>query len=115
MAKLIVWGGDRRAAIDRMTRALAEFSVAGVQTTIPIPPRGHAAPGLHRRRLSTAFVERAFASGMGWPRPRADRARGRGRGGGAARTRARTRAAATPVWTVTVGHGEPAGSGAPRR
>src|SRR5262249_25044869 len=36
MSKLIVWGVDRDAAIARMTRALAEYKVVGVQTTIPI-------------------------------------------------------------------------------
>lgn len=35
MAKLIVHGGDRAAAISAMTRALGAFHVAGVHTTIP--------------------------------------------------------------------------------
>src|SRR5439155_482247 len=36
LAKLIVWGADRAAAIDRMARALAEYRVVGVHTTIPV-------------------------------------------------------------------------------
>ena len=55
MAKLIVWGADRDAAIARMARALGEYTVVGVQTTIPVLQRiiAHpdfvAGPSLHRR------------------------------------------------------------------
>jgi acetyl-CoA carboxylase, biotin carboxylase subunit len=75
MAKLIVWGGDRRAAIDRMTRALDEFSVAGVQTTIPFHRAVMRHPDFIAGRLSTAFVERALAGGNGLATPSRDRAR----------------------------------------
>lgn len=35
IAKLIVWGKDRSEAVDRMNRALKEFAIDGVYTTIP--------------------------------------------------------------------------------
>lgn len=35
IAKLIVWGATREDAIARMKRALAEFSIEGIHTTIP--------------------------------------------------------------------------------
>jgi acetyl-CoA/propionyl-CoA carboxylase biotin carboxyl carrier protein len=35
MAKLVVWGADRTSAINRGKRALKEFKVRGVSTTIP--------------------------------------------------------------------------------
>jgi acetyl-CoA carboxylase, biotin carboxylase subunit len=35
VAKLIVWGKDREEAISRMKRALEEFVISGVKTTIP--------------------------------------------------------------------------------
>jgi acetyl-CoA carboxylase biotin carboxylase subunit len=35
IAKLIVWGGDREEAISRARRALGEFRIDGVKTTIP--------------------------------------------------------------------------------
>lgn len=35
VAKLIVWGKDRTEALERMNRALKEFAIDGVHTTIP--------------------------------------------------------------------------------
>jgi acetyl-CoA carboxylase biotin carboxylase subunit len=58
LAKLIVWGADRPAAIARMRRALAEYKVVGVRTTIPVLERIVAHPDFGAARLSTAFLER---------------------------------------------------------
>ena len=48
LAKLIVWGRDRREAIARAQRALAEFEIEGIKTTIPF----------HREVLDNAFFRR---------------------------------------------------------
>ncbi|MEW6366018.1 MAG: acetyl-CoA carboxylase biotin carboxylase subunit [Acidobacteriota bacterium] len=36
LAKLVTWGKDRSEAIDRMRRALHEYHVTGIKTTIPL-------------------------------------------------------------------------------
>jgi acetyl-CoA carboxylase biotin carboxylase subunit len=64
MAKLIVWGRDRAEAIDRMARALAEFGVAGVRTTIPFHAAVMRHPDFVAGRLSTGFVAEAFPGGL---------------------------------------------------
>jgi len=60
LAKLIVWGTDRPAAIDRMLRALAEYTVVGVRTTIPALQRLVVHPDFRAGRLSTALLERVL-------------------------------------------------------
>jgi acetyl-CoA carboxylase biotin carboxylase subunit len=67
MAKLIVWGPDREAAIARMARALGEYKVVGVQTTIPILQHIMGDADFAAGRLSTRFLERL----MGVDRPEA--------------------------------------------
>jgi acetyl-CoA carboxylase biotin carboxylase subunit len=75
MAKLIVWGGDREDAARRMGRALAEFSVAGVKTTIPFHRAVMCHPDFLAGRLSTAFVERVLQGGRALAPPSPERAR----------------------------------------
>jgi acetyl-CoA carboxylase biotin carboxylase subunit len=67
MAKLIVWAPDRRAAIARMTRALGEYKVVGVPTTIPILQHIMRDEAFVAGRLSTHFLDRL----MGVDRPEA--------------------------------------------
>jgi acetyl-CoA carboxylase biotin carboxylase subunit len=58
VAKLIVWGADRDAAVARMARALGEYRVAGIRTTIPLLRRLVAHADFTAARLSTALLER---------------------------------------------------------
>ena len=58
MAKLIVWAPDRDAAIARMDRALAEYHVSGVRTTLPALRRIIRHPDFAAGRLDTGFMER---------------------------------------------------------
>jgi acetyl-CoA carboxylase biotin carboxylase subunit len=58
LAKLIVWGPDRAAAIERMARALGEYRIVGVRTTIPVLDRIVAHPDFRAGRLDTDFLER---------------------------------------------------------
>jgi acetyl-CoA carboxylase biotin carboxylase subunit len=67
MSKLIVWGADRETAIARMARALAEYKVVGVQTTIPMLEHIMRHEEFLAGRLSTQFLERL----MGIDRPEA--------------------------------------------
>jgi acetyl-CoA carboxylase biotin carboxylase subunit len=60
VAKLIVWAEDRPAAIERMLRALDEYTVVGVRTTIPALARIVGHPDFRAGRLSTAFLERVL-------------------------------------------------------
>jgi acetyl-CoA carboxylase biotin carboxylase subunit len=60
VAKLIVWGDDRPAAVERMLRALAEYTVVGVKTTLPALARIVAHPDFRAGRLSTGFLERVL-------------------------------------------------------
>jgi acetyl-CoA carboxylase biotin carboxylase subunit len=63
IAKLIVWAPDRDAAIDRMSRALSEFAIAGrgVKTTIPFHQRVLEDARFRSGDVSTDFVEQFMA------------------------------------------------------
>ncbi|HFB67543.1 MAG TPA: acetyl-CoA carboxylase biotin carboxylase subunit [Calditrichae bacterium] len=56
IAKLIVWGEDRPAAIRRMARALREYQISGVETTIPFCLQVVQHPEFQRGTYTTAFV-----------------------------------------------------------
>lgn len=67
LAKLIVWGPDRTAAIERMARALGEYRIVGVRTTIPVLERIMADPDFRAGRLSTAYLDRLLPRLAGAP------------------------------------------------
>jgi acetyl/propionyl-CoA carboxylase alpha subunit len=56
LAKLIVWGPDRLAAIARMRRALQELNVGGVRTGAPAALRVLEDPRFQRGEFDTHFL-----------------------------------------------------------
>ncbi|HVL24006.1 MAG TPA: biotin carboxylase N-terminal domain-containing protein [Thermomicrobiales bacterium] len=56
IAKLIVWGRDRDEAISRMRRALADYEIGGVPTTIPFHQRVMAHPAFVAGEATTTFL-----------------------------------------------------------
>ncbi|HKF39193.1 MAG TPA: acetyl-CoA carboxylase biotin carboxylase subunit, partial [Ktedonobacteraceae bacterium] len=65
LAKLIVWAETREAAIARMQRALGEFEIEGLATTIPFHQRLLRHEGFIRGETYTGFLqEEAVALGI---------------------------------------------------
>jgi acetyl-CoA/propionyl-CoA carboxylase biotin carboxyl carrier protein len=60
VGKLIVWAPTREAAIARMLRALGEFEISGIHTTIPAHRVLIAHPDFAAVEHSTKWVEEAF-------------------------------------------------------
>ncbi len=58
LAKLITWGGTRDEALDRMARALREFRIVGVRTTIPFLAAVMDHPEFRAGRFDTGFIDR---------------------------------------------------------
>jgi acetyl-CoA carboxylase biotin carboxylase subunit len=62
VAKLIAWGGDRAQAIARMRRALDEFVVAGIRTTVPFHREVLADADFQAGRIDIGYAERLLPS-----------------------------------------------------
>ena len=60
ISKLVCWGPSREAAIRRSERALAEYEIAGVTTTIPFCRYAMRHEAFRSGRFSTHFVEEHF-------------------------------------------------------
>lgn len=63
IAKLIVRGQDRTESLSRMRRALQEFLVQGIKTTIPFHLRVMDHPDFVKGAVSTNFLERLTQAG----------------------------------------------------
>lgn len=57
VSKLIVWGRDRTEAIARMQRALDEYAITGIATTIPFHQRVLSHPVFLAGDVTTDFIE----------------------------------------------------------
>jgi acetyl-CoA carboxylase biotin carboxylase subunit len=58
IAKLVVHGCDRAEAIAKMERALSQFVVQGIETSIPLHQAIFADPGFRAGEFDTGFMER---------------------------------------------------------
>jgi 3-methylcrotonyl-CoA carboxylase alpha subunit len=71
IAKLIVWGADRRQALARMRQALAQYRIVGVSNNVDFLARLVAVPAFAEGDLDTGLIERErallFAEDAGVP------------------------------------------------
>ena len=63
IGKLVTWGKDRREAMDRMSRALSEYMITGIKTTINFEQAILQDPNFRRGVYSTNFVEQLLSGG----------------------------------------------------
>ncbi len=69
VSKLVAWGADRTQALGRLERALGEYTVQGIRTTLPFFRRLLADPGFRAGEYDTGLVARLLAQ----DEPRAER------------------------------------------
>jgi acetyl/propionyl-CoA carboxylase alpha subunit len=67
VSKLVVWDEDRTAAIERMLRALGEYEVGGVPTTVPLFRWILRLDDFVTGRFDTTYLDRALAERDGAP------------------------------------------------
>jgi acetyl/propionyl-CoA carboxylase alpha subunit len=67
ISKLIAWGDDRRQAIARLRRALREYDVLGIKTTVPFFRWMLEQPDFTEARFHTAYLDEVLRSRAGQP------------------------------------------------
>ena len=67
VSKLVTWGDDRAHALARMRRALAEYEVVGIRTTIPFFQWVLDDDDFRAGRFDTTFIDRQLAARQGAP------------------------------------------------
>jgi acetyl-CoA carboxylase biotin carboxylase subunit len=67
ISKLIAWGDDRPQAIARMRRALREYDVVGIRTTVPFFRWMLEQPDFVEGRFHTAYLDEVLRSRAGEP------------------------------------------------
>lgn len=61
IGKLVTYGRDRREAMDKMSRALSEYMITGVKTTISFQQAILQDPNFRRGVYSTSFIEQLLS------------------------------------------------------
>jgi acetyl-CoA carboxylase biotin carboxylase subunit len=64
VGKLIVYGKDRQQALARCRRALDEFIVEGVHTTIPFAHHIVSNPDFAAGKYNTGFIDKLMQEGF---------------------------------------------------
>jgi len=64
IAKLLTWGNDRNEAIERMKRALSEYRISGVATTIPFHLSVMNNERFKQGKIHTHFIEEETEKGQ---------------------------------------------------
>jgi acetyl-CoA carboxylase, biotin carboxylase subunit len=67
ISKLITWGDTREHALARMRRALAEYEVRGIKTTLPFFQWVLTDPDFIAGRFDTGFIDRKLRARAGQP------------------------------------------------
>jgi acetyl/propionyl-CoA carboxylase alpha subunit len=67
VSKLVVWGATRDQAIARMTRALREYEVSGVRTSLPFFRWILREPAFARGEFHTGYLDELLQSRHGEP------------------------------------------------
>jgi acetyl-CoA carboxylase biotin carboxylase subunit len=62
LAKLIAWAPTRSEAIERMSRALEEYRIYDIKTTIPFYERVMKHPIFRKGTITTSFIDEIFAT-----------------------------------------------------
>ncbi|MDP7033015.1 MAG: acetyl-CoA carboxylase biotin carboxylase subunit [Planctomycetota bacterium] len=70
ISKLIVWGRSRSEAISRMRRALSEYTLVGIQTSVPFHLAVMNHPDFISGDVSIRFLEESLVDGIERPDPR---------------------------------------------
>jgi acetyl-CoA carboxylase biotin carboxylase subunit len=60
IAKLIVWGKDRNEAIDRLCRAVDEYKIKGIKTTLQFGKWAVQQPAFREGKFDTKFIEKYY-------------------------------------------------------
>ena len=64
LGKLIVSGSDRTQAIARLSRALSEYEISGVETTLPLFRRLMEEPDFVSGAVNVQWLERRLSDGL---------------------------------------------------
>jgi acetyl-CoA carboxylase biotin carboxylase subunit len=75
ISKLVAWGADRAQAIARMRRALREYDVIGIKTSIPFFRWMLEQPDFIEARFHTAYLDEVLRTRAGEPFTSADHGR----------------------------------------